>query len=69
MSDIILEVTNMQPTDFKLHGVPVVLKQGQNSIQIEHWLVIKNIVEKTIAAGFISIDRDEELRIKNHGIV
>jgi len=63
MSDIILEVTNMQPTDFKLHGVPVVLKQGQNSIQIEHWLVIKNIVEKTIAAGFISIDRDEELRI------
>ncbi|WP_332401731.1 hypothetical protein [Vibrio metschnikovii] len=63
MSDIILQVKNMQPTDFKLHGVPVVLKEGENSIPIEHWLVIKKLVEKKITAGYISIDRDEELRV------
>ena len=52
----------MQPNDFKLHGVPVILKEGDNTIKIEHWLVIKKIVEKKISSGFISIDRNEEFR-------
>jgi hypothetical protein len=61
MSDtIILKVKNMQPTDFKLHGVPVNLREGDNVIKIEHWLVIKKIVEKKISAGFVSVDRNEE---------
>ncbi len=61
MSDtIILKVNNMQPTDFKLHGVPVILREGDNTIKIEHWLVIKKIVEKKISAGFVLIDRNEE---------
>jgi hypothetical protein len=61
MSDtIILKVSNMQPTDFKLHGVPVILREGDNTIKIEHWLVIKKIVEKKISAGFVSVDRNEE---------
>ncbi len=50
----------MQPTDFKLHGVPVILREGDNIIKIEHWLVIKKIVEKKISAGFVSVDRNEE---------
>ena len=42
MSDtIILKVNNMQSTDFKLHGVPVILREGDNTIKIKHWLVIK----------------------------
>ena len=57
-----LKVKNMQPNDFKLHGVPVILKEGDNPIKIEHWLVIKKIVEKKISSGFISIDRNEEFR-------
>ena len=63
MSDIIIKVKNMQPVDYKQQGVPVVLREGENLIPIEHWLVIKNIVERKIAAGFISIDRGEERRI------
>ncbi len=52
----------MQPNDFKLHGVPFILKEGDNTIQIEHWLVIKKIVERKISAGFVAIDRNEEFR-------
>ena len=61
MSDtIILKVKNMQPNDFKLHGVPVILTEGDNPIKIEHWLVIKKIVERKISAGFVSVDRNKE---------
>ncbi|WP_085344728.1 hypothetical protein [Vibrio sp. ArtGut-C1] len=63
MSDIIIKVKNMQPVDYKQQGVPVVLKEGENLIPIEHWLVIKKIVERKIDAGYISIDRAEESRI------
>jgi tRNA G37 N-methylase TrmD len=61
MSDtIIVKVKNMQPTDFKLHGVPVILREGDNHIKIEHWLVIKEIVKKPISGGFVSLDQNEE---------
>jgi len=61
MSDtVILKVKKMQPTDFKLHGVPVILREGDNIIKIEHWLVIKKIVERKVSAGFVLVDRNEE---------
>ncbi|ELA8469889.1 hypothetical protein Q1G98_003381 [Vibrio alginolyticus] len=64
MLNITIEVKkSMQPVDYKLYNVPVVLREGENCVPIEHWLVIKHLVEKKITAGSISIDRDEELRI------
>jgi len=62
---ITLKVKNMQPNDFKLHGVPVVLKEGNNSIDVNHWLVIKPTVERKISKGFIEIDRNEEFQSIN----
>ncbi len=60
MSSITLIAKDIQPTDFKFHEVDFILKNGENSIRVEDWLVIKKIIEKNISAGFVSIDRDEE---------
>ncbi|MDC0609662.1 hypothetical protein OAP63_02925 [Vibrio sp.] len=62
MSGIILKAKNLQPSNFKSQGVPFILREGDNSIKIEDWLVIKNIVEKKISAGFVFIDRNEEFQ-------
>lgn len=55
---------NLQPNSFELHGVPVVLSEGDNAVKIEHWLVIKKIsgVERKISRGFVSVDKNEEFR-------
>ena len=65
MSDtIVVKVKNMEPNDFKLHGVPVILREGDNTIKIEHWLALKKIssLNRKISRGHVSVDPNEELR-------
>jgi len=57
---ITVTVKNLQPNDYSLHGVPIVLSEGENLVRIDHWLVIKKLLNKKIEKGFVLINHDEE---------
>lgn len=59
---ITVKIKNLQPNDYTLQGAPIVLREGENLVSIDHWLIIRDSMNKKIAGGFVSVDQDEEAR-------
>ncbi|MDF3126799.1 hypothetical protein [Rheinheimera sp. 1928-s] len=59
---ITVKIKNLQPNDYTQQGASIVLKEGDNLVRIDHWLIIRDSMKKKISGGFVSVDLNEENR-------
>lgn len=60
MQTIRIVVSGMQPTDYSALVPGVVLRPGQNDLEVLHWLNLRCHLKSQIDGGFVSVDPNEE---------
>lgn len=61
METIRITVSGMQATDYSAQVPGVVLRPGQNDLDVLHWLNLRSHLKSQIDGGFVSVDAAEEV--------